>query len=160
MKKEYDSLEQAAMHMVALDDLMPLIQERLTAGQQVRFSPQGTSMLPMLRQGKDTVVLSPVPERLSKYDLPLYRLDDGKYVLHRIIRVGDTYTCRGDHLYKTENNIRHDQMIAVVTGFSRGGAMYSTKALVYRFYCRIWVGLFPLRYFLYRVKRRLRRWLG
>ena len=160
MKKEYDSPEQAVVQMVALDDLMPLIQERLSAGQQVRFSPQGTSMLPMLRQGKDTVVLSPVPEQLQKYDLPLYRMDDGKYVLHRIIRVGETYTCRGDYLYKAENNIRHDQILAVVTGFSRGGVMYSVKFWAYRLYCRIWVESFPLRYFLYRVKRRLRRWLG
>ena len=160
MKKEYDSLEQATMQRIALDDLMPLIQERLAAGQQVRFSPQGTSMLPMLRQGKDTVILSPVPEQLRRFDLPLFQLDNGKYVLHRIIQVGDTYTCRGDHLYRTEDNIRRDQILAMVTGFSRNGVMYTTKYLPYRLYCRIWVGSFPIRYFLHRVKRRLRRWLG
>ena len=159
MKKEYDSLGQATLQEVSLDDLMPLIQERLAEGQQVRLSPQGVSMLPMLRQGKDTVVLSPAPEQLCRYDLPLFRMDNGKYVLHRVIRAGKTYTCRGDNLYSAEYNIRPDQILAVVTGFSRNGKMYSTRSLVYRLYCQIWVGIFPVRRFVYRVKRRLRRWL-
>ena len=30
--------------------------------------PGGVSMLPMLRQGLDQVVLSPLPEKLKKYD--------------------------------------------------------------------------------------------
>lgn len=160
MKKEYVSLGQATLQEVMLEELMPLIQERLAAGQQVSFFPQGTSMLPMLRQGKDSVVLSAVTEQLKKYDLPLFRMDNGKYVLHRIIQASDTYTCRGDHLYRTEDNIRHDQMLAVVTGFSRNGRMHSTDSLVYKFYCRVWVGTYPIRWFFYRVKRRLRRWLS
>ena len=160
MKKEYVSLGQATLQEVMLEELMPLILERLAAGQQVSFSPRGTSMLPMLRQGKDTVVLSPVTGRLHKYDLPLFRLDDGKYVLHRIIQVGEKYTCRGDHLYRAEKNIRHDQVLAVVTGFSRNGRTYSTNSLAYRLYCRIWVGSYSVRWFFYRVKRKLRRWLS
>ena len=159
MKKEYNSLGQVVLQNVALNDLMPLIQERLAAGQQVRFSPQGVSMLPMLRQGKDTVVLSPAPEQLRKYDLPLFRMDSGKYVLHRVVRAGETYTCRGDNLYCTENNIRPDQILAVVSGFSRNGVLYSTESLAYKIYCRVWVGSFPVRWFFYRVKRRMRRWL-
>ena len=76
-----------------LDNLMPLFRERLAAGQKVQFSPRGISMLPMLRQGKDSVILSPLPENLRKYDIPLYQREDGKYILHRIVEVGETYTC-------------------------------------------------------------------
>ena len=65
------------------------------AGQSVRFSPRGVSMLPMLRQGRDSVVLSPAPKQLRKYDLPLYRRDDGSYVLHRVVKAGQTYACMG-----------------------------------------------------------------
>ncbi len=39
---------------------MPLIRETLEEGKCVQFSPRGVSMLPMLRQGKDTVTLSPI----------------------------------------------------------------------------------------------------
>ena len=56
----------ATEYVTQLDSLMPLIQERLAAGQTVRFSPMGISMLPMLRQGKDKVELAPLPEKLKK----------------------------------------------------------------------------------------------
>ena len=61
-------------HSVRADALMPLILERLAAGQNVKnLSFRGVSMLPMLRQGKDSVELAPLPGRLRKYDLPIYR---------------------------------------------------------------------------------------
>ena len=81
----------------SFQELLPLIREQLAQGGSVRIAPNGTSMLPMLRQGMDTVVLSPVPERLQKYDIPFYRRDNGQFVLHRITAVGETYACIGDN---------------------------------------------------------------
>ena len=49
---------------VRMGDVFPLMLETLERGQSVRFSPRGTSMLPMLRQGVDAVTLSPVRGRL------------------------------------------------------------------------------------------------
>ena len=83
---------------VQLDAMMPLLREQLDVGQQVRFSPRGTSMLPMLRPGIDSVVLRPLPEKLKKYDLPLYQRKNGQYVLHRVICAEDTYTCHAGSL--------------------------------------------------------------
>ena len=119
-----------------LEQLMPLIREYLAAGKTVKFSPRGISMLPMLRQGIDDVVLSPLPEKLKKYDLPLYQRDDGHFVLHRIVRVGETYTCIGDNQFELEHGLRHDQMIALVTAFYRNGKYHSVNELTYRIYCR------------------------
>ena len=130
-----------------LDALAPLMCERLAAGQSVRFSPRGISMLPMLRQGIDSVVLSPLPETLKKYDLPLYRRDDGKYVLHRIVEVGDTCTCIGDNQFELEAGVRRDQMIALVTGFYRGDTYHSVTEPTYRLYCRFWHYSRPIRHF-------------
>lgn len=138
---------------------MPLIQERLAAEQTVKFSPKGTSMLPMLRQGIDMVTLSPLPEQLQKYDLPLYRRDNGKFVLHRIVDVGDTYTCMGDNQVDPEPGLRHEQMIAVVTAFTRGERVIPVTDPGYRLYCRIWVATMPLRKFVRRIKNRLKRML-
>ena len=121
-----------------LDALMPLIRERLSAGQSVRFSPRGVSMLPMLRQGIDSVVLSPIPETLNKFDLPLYRRENGKYILHRIIGAGDTYVCMGDNQFTPEPGVRREQMIALVTGFYRGDKYHSVDEPVYKLYCRFW----------------------
>ena len=140
-----------------MEELMPLIQEVLDTGKSVSFSPMGTSMLPMLRQGIDTVTLSPVTGPLRRFDLPLYRRDSGKYVLHRIIAVGETYTCMGDNQFVPEPGLRHDQMIAVVTAFSRGRRTIPVTSAGYRLYCRLWVASVPLRKFLIRVKNRLAR---
>lgn len=145
----------ADVQSVQMEELMPLIRERLAAGQSVRFSPRGISMLPMLRQGVDSVVLSPVPEKLKKYDLPLYRRDNGKYILHRIVKAGQTYTCMGDNQFGQEPGLRHDQMIAVVTAFSRGKREHSVNEIGYRLYCRLWYHSRHLRHFW----RRGIRWL-
>ena len=130
-----------------LQDMMPLIQEALDTGKTIRFLPRGVSMLPMLRQGIDSVVLSPVPEKLRKYDLPLYRRDNGKFVLHRIVKVGETYTCIGDNQFELEHGLRHEQMIALVTAFTRGRRQISTKNIGYQLYCRIWHYSRPARHF-------------
>lgn len=132
-------------HNVRLEELLPLIQERLEAGQSVRFSPRGTSMLPMLRQGKDIVVLSPLPKRLKKFDLPLYRRADGQFVIHRITKVGETYTCMGDNQFWPEHGLKYTQMIALVTAFTRNGTEHSVNEPGYRFYCWFWHYSRPVR---------------
>lgn len=136
---------------------MPLIREVLDAGKSVRILPRGTSMLPMLRQGKDSVVLSPLPPQLKKYDLPLYQRENGKYVLHRIIGAGDTYVCMGDNQFIKESGVKHEQMIAVVTAFTRGEREYSVNHPGYRVYCRMWYHGRHVRRFIRRAMSFLRR---
>ena len=130
-----------------LDDLMPLIRERLAAGQTVSFFPNGVSMLPMLRQGRDSVELSPAPERLKKYDLPLYQRDNGQYVLHRVVAVGKDYTCVGDNQFLLEPGVERRQVIALVTSFTRDGKRVEVTDLRYQIYCRLWCASRPLRHF-------------
>lgn len=154
------SVSEAKVQFAHMADLLPLMEEALAAGKSVTFSPMGISMLPMLRQGVDTVRLSPIQGKLSKYDLPLYRRDNGKFVLHRIVEVGETYTCMGDNQVDPEPGLRPDQMIAVVTAFTRGDREIPVTSPGYRLYCRIWVGAAPLRKFVRRVKNRLKRMLS
>ena len=128
------------------DLLMPLIRERIAAEQLVRIYPYGKSMLPMLCEGRDSVVLSKV-QRIKKYDIILYQRENGQYILHRVVKVGKTYTCIGDNQFATEPGLRHDQMIAVVTAFYRGEKKYTTKSLSYQIYCRLWCFSRPIRHF-------------
>ena len=141
----------------SFQDMLPLIQEQIALGGSVRITPKGTSMLPMLRQGVDTVVLSPVPERLRKYDIPFYQRDNGQFVLHRIVGVGETYTCIGDNQFALEKGVRKAQMIAVVTAFTRGNREISVTDPGYRNYCRFWHYSRPLRHLWRWVLGRLRR---
>lgn len=143
-----------------LEELMPLIRELLAEGKTVKFSPKGTSMLPMLRQGIDSVVLSPLPRQLRKYDLPLYQRANGQYVLHRIVKTGKAYTCIGDNQFALEAGLRQDQMIAVVSAFYRGNRKIGVKAVHYQLYCRLWHYSRPLRGMLRHALSLLRRILG
>lgn len=133
---------------VHLEEMLPLIRERLEAGQDVRFTPRGISMQPMLRNGQDTVLLTPVKGPLKKYDLPLYRRKDGQFVLHRVVRVqGNSYTCIGDNQFVLEPGIEHDQVIAVVRSFTRKGKSWSATSPIYGLYCRMWHYSRPIRHF-------------
>ena len=145
------------MAEIELKELLPLMEESFAAGRTVRFSPRGISMLPMLRQGVDCVILSPASEKLHKYDIPFYRRDDGKFILHRIIKVDETYTCIGDNQFEVEQGVRHDQVIAVVSAFTRGEKEHSVLEWNYQFYCRFWHYSRPLRYFYRRAKGWFRR---
>ena len=141
---------------VWLEQLLPLLQERLAAGESVQFTPRGISMRPMIEGGRDQVVLSPLPEKLKKYDLPFYRRDDGQFVLHRIVKVGQTYTCIGDHQLVYETGVRQDQMIALATGLYRKGKYHSLDSFGYRLYSRLWHWMRPLRRFTYWCRNILR----
>ena len=144
---------------VPLAELMPVLREFLDVGKNVKISPQGISMLPMIRQGIDKVVLSPISGELRKYDLPLYQRDDGHFVLHRIVTTAETYTCIGDNQFELEHGLRHDQMIAVVTAFYRGDKLHSVNELGYQIYCRFWHYSRPIRHFWRRGINYLRRHL-
>ena len=111
---------------VQLEDVWPVMQEQINAGGSVRFGPKGTSMLPMLRQGIDSVVIENTPEKLNKYDLPLYRRENGQFVLHRVVGVKKSgYVMRGDNQYINEYDVLHSQILAIVTGFYRGDEFVS-----------------------------------
>lgn len=136
-----------------LEQLLPLIMERLESGKTVRFGPRGVSMRPLLRQGRDQVVLGPVTGELKKYDIPFYRRDDGHFVLHRIVEVGQTYTCIGDNQHKPEPGVRRDQILAVVTAVVRDGREIPVTSLGYRVYCRLIHWLRPVKGLLGKCKR-------
>lgn len=96
---------------VRLEELLPVIEETLASGGTVRLPITGTSMLPLLVAGRDTVVLARADTRLQTYDLPLYRRENGAFVLHRVVGVAEdgTYICCGDNQWVKEPGIRQEQ---------------------------------------------------
>ena len=137
---------------------MPLMREQLAAGGTVTFSPRGVSMLPMLRQGRDTVTLSPIEGRLKKYDIPLYRRADGSYILHRVVGFsGGAYIMCGDNQYVMERGVPHSRVVAVVSKIRRGGRLIGMNDPIYRLYTIAWCVSRPLRHLALRVLRRIKR---
>ena len=126
----------------------------------------GSSMYPFILGGRDKVTLAPVPDKLKKNDLPLYRRNDGAFVLHRIVKVekDGTYTCCGDHQWMREHGLRREQMVAIATAYVRKGRALTNKNLLYRIYRTVWTWVLPLRPHLFwlrklpgGIRRRLRK---
>lgn len=93
----------------------------------------GVSMKPMLRNRCDTVVIAPVDGVLKKYDVALYRRGE-KYVLHRVIKVGDdAYIIRGDNCAARET-VPHGDVIGKLVSFSRGDKQVDMDSFGYRAY--------------------------
>lgn len=142
---------------ISLEDVLPLLEETVAQGKSFRFMPKGTSMRPMLIMGRDSVELTKVTGPLKKYDIPLYRRADGQFVLHRIVKAGETYTCIGDNQFEYEPGVQQDQIIAVVSAFQHNGKRYPVTDLSYRLYCRFWHFSRPIRHLFRRGKSFLRR---
>ena len=142
-----------------LESAYPVIVEKLEKGGTVTFMPNGTSMLPMLRNGMDIVVLKKPEGKLKKYDLPFYRRNNGSFVLHRIVAVKSdgSYVLCGDNQYKMEEGITDDQIFAVVSAFNRKGKSYTVKSLSYRVYVRFWCYSRPFRRAFAGIKWRAKR---
>ena len=111
------------------------IENLLAREGEVMACSAGVSMYPMLRNKKDMIVVETVKRKLRKYDVPLYRLESGKLVLHRIIKVNpDHYVIRGDNLTVKEY-IYPDQIIGVLKSFYRGGKFVDCeKSKKYKLY--------------------------
>ena len=93
------------------------IEDAVKSGNFVIHS-HGVSMWPMIRNGKDSVRIVPVEGRLDKNDIPLYKDNRGRYVIHRIVKVTDTgYVICGDGLYEREYDITDKNIIGRVEGF-------------------------------------------
>lgn len=125
----------------------------LDSGGEFRMYPKGTSMLPLLRQGIDSVVLEKPKGALKCGDIAFYRRDNGAYILHTVVRAKDgEYTMCGDHQLQLESGIGDKHIIGVVARFYRGEKCVSLNCLRYRIYRLVWRS-----FFLRRVYFRLRR---
>ena len=127
----------------------------------------GVSMLPLLREGRDVMIIERPNGRLKKYDMPLYRRGDD-YVLHRIIKVNpDGYDIIGDNCVSIERDVKEEQVIGVLTGIIRDGKEYLLDSFTYKLYYHIWCDFLYIRILLLKIKflckgalRRIRRLLS
>ncbi len=116
------------------------------------YRTQGVSMLPMLHQNRDIVIISVPVSRLKKYDVALYKRGQA-YILHRVIEVREKgYLIRGDNTYALED-VPDENVIGVLTGFIRKKKQHDVKDRSYQCYVRFWQAIYPLRALLFRFRR-------
>ncbi len=140
---------------VSINDIIDIMIEKLERGGTVTFTPKGKSMMPMLRDGEDIVVLSKPKGRLRLFDVPFYKRKDGTYVLHRVVGFNSdgSYILCGDNQFAKEHGIRDEDIVAVMTGFCRNGKPYTLDSPTYALYIKLWYYTRFFRRALGRVKR-------
>ena len=121
------------------------------------YTNKGNSMYPLIRQGKDVLIIKNCNTRLKKMDVPLYKRKSGQYVLHRIVKVNSNdYVIRGDNTYSNETGIRDDQILGVLSGVIREGKEISVNSLSYKIYSYFWYYTYYLRKIIIKIKRCIR----
>ncbi len=123
------------------------IEELLRSGMSVQISPQGTSMYPMIRQGRDQVIIEPVnAEEVRRGDVLLYRRDHSILVLHRLHHHSrEGLYMVGDNQTLIEGPVRPDQIRGRMAALVRGEKMISTGSFGWIITGRVWLFLRPLR---------------
>lgn len=139
---------------ISLSELYPIIQEQLESNGTVQMPITGTSMIPLLVWGRDSVELRKC-ENAQKGDIIFYRRDDGHFVLHRIIGKNENgFILCGDNQWVKEYGIEDRHIIGVVKAITRNGKNFSVDNKFYQLYSKIWTSILPLRrYFLFIIRR-------
>lgn len=123
------------------------------------YTNVGTSMRPLIRQGKDVMIIKSFDNccKLKKMDVPLYKRENGQYVLHRIIKVTkDGHVIRGDNTYSNEYGVTDHQIIGVLTGVIRNGKEISVNSFGYKVYSYLWLYTYYIRKVVVWMKRKNR----
>lgn len=127
------------------DILFPVIEETINSGTDVKLKVSGTSMYPLVGSRRDSVLLTKA-EKLEVGDVPLYKRDDGKFVLHRIVKIENgAYGMRGDFEQKIEYPVMPDAIIAVAKGFYRHERYISGDSFWYKVYKFFWMHTVAIR---------------
>lgn len=130
--------------------------EDAVAEQGVYIGPTvGVSMLPMLKNRRDTIVVKPKTERLKRLDVALYKRGDD-YVLHRVLApVEGGYIIRGDNCYADEN-VSEEAVFGVLTEFFRKDKHILCTDKKYLRYAERRVKTYRFRRFFVRIKWKIK----
>lgn len=130
---------------ILLEDAAALMEE----GREVTLRPLGSSMLPFIRGGKDSVRLKKMPG-VAVGDMLLVRLPGPRYVLHRLIgKEGDRLTLMGDGNLAGVEHCTVADVLGTVTAIERGSRVVKPGNGLW------WRRLRPLRRYILGIYRRL-----
>jgi len=134
---------------ICISEYDSLIREVLASGGEFRLYPHGTSMLPLIRQGIDSVSLYRMDRPPRKNDILFYQRRDGSYILHRVNAVTtEGLSMWGDNQTMLEKGVTEDQIIGRVTRIFRNKNEVNCRGGRYRLYLWLWQFMVIRRIFL------------
>ena len=101
------------------------------------FTNEGDSMMPLLREHKDIVVIRRPEETPKKNDVVLFKRPNGSYALHRIVKITGLgqYRIVGDNRTKAET-VFEEWIIGILTEIIKDGKHISVESEEYRAYLK------------------------
>lgn len=130
---------------ISLDEIYPAIKETLENGGTVELPITGTSMFPLLKAGRDTVIIK-ADSSYNVGDIIFYRRNDGHFVLHRIVGTDENgFILCGDNQTVLEKNITEKHIIAKVTELHLDGKVISADSPKYIKWVKLWIKALPRR---------------
>ncbi len=131
-------------------------EEYIEKNGSLTYTNVGSSMLPLLREGKDMFIVSKKTNGRCKVgDVVLFRRPSSQCVLHRIVEVrANDYVILGDNCQNKEYGITDKDILGIMTGYIRNGKEHSTSEMGYRLYSFLWMKTAPLRIALKKLKNR------
>lgn len=121
------------------------------------YTNVGDSMYPLIKPRDLLVIKKPVLP-LKRLDIPLYKRDNGQYVLHRIIKVReDDYLICGDNRVVVESGITDRHIIGVLTEIIRDGKKISVYSFPKRVYAHFCCDFMPVKRVIFRMKSIIER---
>lgn len=110
-------------------DFFSWVEDELLRAKSVSITVKGFSMMPLIRNNKDSVRIEPCrAEDLKSGDIVLFRYK-GAHVLHRYIqKEGDTFIMRGDNVFTHCEGCKGEDIIGRVISITRGGRIISPNS--------------------------------
>lgn len=145
---------------ISLDEIYPAIKDVLQQGGYVEMPITGTSMFPLLKSGRDAVIIKAESD-YSVGDIIFYRRNDGHFVLHRIVgEANGEFTLCGDNQTDLETGITRDNIIAKVIEISRGEDIIDVNDRIYKLCVKFWIKALPYRRIPLVIMRKLSKLYG
>ncbi|MBQ3284308.1 MAG: S24/S26 family peptidase [Ruminococcus sp.] len=121
------------------------------------YSNVGDSMYPLIKP-RDLLVIKKPELPMKRLDIPLYKRDNGQYVLHRIVGVrGDEYLICGDNRVDVERGITDRHIIGMLTDIIRDGESISVYSFKKRVYAHLWSDFRPIKRVIFRIRREFKK---
>lgn len=111
-------MEEQSIKKLNIEDWQKLA--KAGANVHIKIEPTGMSMRPLIRGGKDLVIVEPMRRELMCGDIVLFLRADGAHVLHRTWKIdGDRVTTYGDGCWYPDEPICKGKILGLATGLYR-----------------------------------------
>lgn len=119
----------------------PTAEEALASGKLLHIKPEGISMLPLIKAGRDSVYIGGTTfADVKKGDIILYRNEHHLLVLHRLVKKTPTafYTV-GDNQLVSAGPYYKEALLGKMIGMERKGKYHDSRQPSMRLYGKLWM---------------------